>query len=175
MMSYTQILSLSYTPVLSLSLPHSTTSPTPPNLSSPPPSFFHAGLRNEIKTGRPFQMEMRFNSQHTSAILLLAFSDLLIREEWVHSTKAGFFFFWCSRLCVCIRVEICVSCVHVQTLICREVDVYGGWADTGWRRLIASPKLQIIFHKRATTYRSLLRKMTYKDKGSYESSPPFML
>ena len=41
----------------------------------------------------------------------------------------------------------------------------------GWRRLIGSPKLQIIFHKRATKYRSLLRKMTYKDKGSYESSP----
>ena len=32
-------------------------------------------------------------------------------------------------------------------------------------------KLQIIFHKRATKYRSLLRKMTYKDKGSNESSP----
>jgi len=43
---------------------------------------------------------------------------------------------------------------------------------TGWRRLIGSPKLRIIFHKRATKYRSLLRKMTYKDKGSYESSPP---
>jgi len=41
---------------------------------------------------------------------------------------------------------------------------------TGWRRLIGSPKLQIIFHKRATKYRSLLRKMTYKDKGSYEPS-----
>jgi len=44
--------------------------------------------------------------------------------------------------------------------------------NTGWRRLIGSPKLQIIFHKRATKYRALLRKMTYKDKGSYESSPP---
>jgi len=43
---------------------------------------------------------------------------------------------------------------------------------TGWRRLIGSPKLQIIFHKRATKYRLLLRKMTYKDKGSYESTPP---
>ena len=41
-----------------------------------------------------------------------------------------------------------------------------------WRRLIGSPKLQIIFHKRATKYRSLLRKMTNKDKGSYESLPP---
>jgi len=35
-------------------------------------------------------------------------------------------------------------------------------------RLIGSPKLQIIFHKRATEYRALLRKMTYWDKGSYE-------
>ena len=43
---------------------------------------------------------------------------------------------------------------------------------TGWRRLIGSPKLQIIFHKRATKYRALLRKITDKDKGSYESSPP---
>jgi len=43
---------------------------------------------------------------------------------------------------------------------------------TGWRRLIGSPKLQIIFNKRAIKYRSLLQKMTFKDKGSYESSPP---
>ena len=43
---------------------------------------------------------------------------------------------------------------------------------TGWRRLIGSPKLQIVFHKRAIKYRSLLRKMTYKAKGSYESSHP---
>jgi len=43
---------------------------------------------------------------------------------------------------------------------------------TGWRRLIGSPKLQIIFQKRATKYRSLLRKMTYEDKGFYELSPP---
>ena len=44
--------------------------------------------------------------------------------------------------------------------------------DTGWRRLRGSPTLQIIFHKRAIKYRSLLQEMTYKDKGSYESSPP---
>ena len=46
---------------------------------------------------------------------------------------------------------------------------------TGWRRLIESVKLHIIFHKRVTNYRALLRKMTYKDKGSYESSPPVWL
>jgi len=43
---------------------------------------------------------------------------------------------------------------------------------TGWRRPTGSFKLQIILHKRATTYRLLLRNMTHKDKGSYESLPP---
>jgi len=46
---------------------------------------------------------------------------------------------------------------------------------TGWRRLIGSSELQIIFHKRATEHRSLWQKMTYKDKGSCESSPPCIL
>jgi len=44
--------------------------------------------------------------------------------------------------------------------------------NTGWRRLIGSPKLQIIFHKTATKYRSLLQKMTCKDQASYGSLPP---
>ena len=49
------------------------------------------------------------------------------------------------------------------------------YIHTGWRRLIGSPKLQINFHKRASKYRALLLKMTYKDKGSYESSPPCII
>ena len=43
---------------------------------------------------------------------------------------------------------------------------------TTWRRLIGCLKLQVIFCKRATNYRALVRKMTYKDKPSYASSPP---
>jgi len=43
---------------------------------------------------------------------------------------------------------------------------------TGWRRLIGCLKLQVIFRKRATSYRALLLKMTCKDKASYGSSPP---
>jgi len=35
---------------------------------------------------------------------------------------------------------------------------------TGWRRLIGCPHLQTIFHKRATKYSSLLRKMTYEQR-----------
>ena len=43
---------------------------------------------------------------------------------------------------------------------------------TGWQRLTGCLKLQVIFRKRATNYRALLRKMTYEDKPSYASWPP---
>jgi len=43
---------------------------------------------------------------------------------------------------------------------------------TGWRRHIGCLKLQVVFCKRATNYRALLQKMTYKDKASYDSTPP---
>jgi len=39
-----------------------------------------------------------------------------------------------------------------------KIHVY----DTGWRRCIGCLKLQVSFHKRATNYRALLRKMTYE-------------
>jgi len=42
---------------------------------------------------------------------------------------------------------------------------------TGWPRPIGCLKLQVIFHKRATNYRALLREMTYKEKASCGSSP----
>jgi len=69
---------------------------------------------------------------------------------------------WLQQVRVCVCVCVCVWLQ--QAFVC-----------TGWWRLIGSPKLQIIFHERATKYRSLLRKITYKDKGSYESSPPCSL
>ena len=42
----------------------------------------------------------------------------------------------------------------------------------GWRRLMGCLKLQVVFRKRATNYMALLRKMTYEDKASYDSTPP---
>jgi len=57
-------------------------------------------------------------------------------------------------------------------LICDVSE--SGIQGAGWRRLMGSPKLQITLHKRATKYRSLLQKMTCKDKGSYASLPPCM-
>ena len=79
----------------------------------------------------------------------------------------------CIHMCVHTYIYICIYIyvymfVHIHIHTC--IHIY-----TGWRRLIGSPKLQIIFHKRATKYRSLLRKMTFEDKGTYESSPPCMM
>jgi len=48
----------------------------------------------------------------------------------------------------------------------------GKLATTGWQRLIGCLKLQVIFRKRATNYRALLRKMTCEAKASYDSTPP---
>ena len=42
---------------------------------------------------------------------------------------------------------------------------------TGWRKLTGRLKSREISRKRATNYRALVRKMTYKDKASYDSTP----
>jgi len=61
-----------------------------------------------------------------------------------------------------------------KTLILRPHSCCSGtrFASTGWQRLIECLKLQVIFRKRVTNYRALLRKMTCKDKASYGSSTP---
>ena len=64
------------------------------------------------------------------------------------------------------------SCQFDNAYMSGMIKKYMSNMVTGWRRLIGSPKLQIIFHNRATKYKSLLRKMTYEDEGSYESLPP---
>ena len=58
--------------------------------------------------------------------------------------------------------------------VCIYIYVHSRERDTGWRRPIGCLKLQVIFRKRATNYSALLRKMTYEDKASYESTPPCM-
>jgi len=77
----------------------------------------------------------------------------------------------CVAVCCSVLQFIAVRCtlLHLVTVCCSVL--YLSQCVTGWQRLIRCPELQIIFHKRATKYRALLRKMTYKDKRSYESSP----
>ena len=52
---------------------------------------------------------------------------------------------------------------HDRILLC----IY----HTGWRRPIGCLKLLVIYRKRATNHRVLLRRMTCKDKASYGSWP----
>ena len=79
-----------------------------------------------------------------------------------------------SFLALFLSLNLSLVCARMRTLSHNSWNPFFVrlFMHTGWRRLIGFPELQIIFHKRATRYRSLLRKMTYKDKGSYESSPP---
>ena len=52
-------------------------------------------------------------------------------------------------------------------------DVHSAhFRDTGWRRSIGCLKLQVSLRKRATNYRALLQKITYKGKASYACLPP---
>jgi len=67
---------------------------------------------------------------------------------------------WYAGLTHCLSVRMCSDFESP----CR--------VRTVWRRLIRCLKLQVIFCKRATNYWALLRKMTCKDKASYDSTPP---
>jgi len=68
--------------------------------------------------------------------------------------------------CLFIRLGTCLFIRLGSSLFIRAQ------CGTGWRRPIGCLKLQVIFRKRATNYRELLREMTYKDKTSYRSAPP---
>ena len=88
-----------------------------------------------------------------------------------------------SRVCVTCLNQVCVwddSFSSVtwhntggrKTRLCVWHDFLTCACGTRWRRLTGCLKLQVNFWKRATNYRALLRKMTYKDKASYGSLPP---
>jgi len=64
-----------------------------------------------------------------------------------------------QRKRVCVRES---ECVRERRLL----------QSKGWRRPIGCLKVQVIFRKRATNCRALLRKMAYGDKASYRSTPP---
>jgi len=86
----------------------------------------------------------------------------LVRKTSVHTNQVDclyayvhvYLVYICERL-----LRIYTHCIHVHSV-------------TGWRRPIGCLKLQLIFRNRATIYKALLQKKTYKDKASYDSTPP---
>jgi len=51
---------------------------------------------------------------------------------------------------------------------------YMRYACTGWRRCVGCLKGLVSFRKRATNFKALVLKMTYKDKAPYDATPPCM-
>ena len=63
---------------------------------------------------------------------------------------------------------ICV----LQTLHLKDTSHYLALGGTGWPRPVGCLKLQVIFRKRGTNYRALLRKTIYIENASYGPLPP---
>ena len=63
--------------------------------------------------------------------------------------------------------------IHHASLCSNTIGMMGFLViATGWPSLIGCLKLQVIFSENATNHRALLWKMTYKDKASFDSTPP---
>jgi len=85
---------------------------------------------------------------------LHAWHDSFISVTW--------FFHTCVMTCSYVSCDPPVTHSYVWHNSCTGVT----WLlHTGWRTSIGCLKLQVIFCKRATNYRALLRKVTYKDKA----------
>jgi len=87
----------------------------------------------------------------------------------------------CNMTHLCLRHDsfVCAAWLiytydmtHLHVRDTTDLYVLHGAIHTRWRRLVGCLQLQVIFCKRATNYRAFLRRMTYKDKTSYDSMPP---
>ena len=89
---------------------------------------------------------------------------------------------WVGWVCVVgvqEKMETQITLLHAEILrvnaeLAQKVGLglfhdFTGLVATGWRRLVGCLTWQVIFHKRATNYRALLRKMTYEDKAYHYS------
>jgi len=70
---------------------------------------------------------------------------------------------------VVLKYEEILHIYNTHTLCVRSRDLTD---DTGWRGVIGCLNLHVIFRKRATNYRAVLRETTYEDQAHYDSTPP---
>ena len=64
-------------------------------------------------------------------------------------------------------ISTCVTCMRVLT----HISMNETWCT--YRVAKTHRMFRFIFRNRATNYRDLLRKMTYEDKASYDSTPSY--
>ena len=90
------------------------------------------------------------------------FYRALLQKRRIILKRLREYLFQVSALCRVLQcVVVCCSVLQCVAVCC-----------TGWRRPIGCLISEITFRKLATNYRALLRKMTYTDKASYDSTPP---
>jgi len=83
----------------------------------------------------------------------------------------------CVCVCVCVFVRVCEGLKNFWSTFPDLPDgVSNSCEITGvGRRCMGCVKSQVSFRTRATDYRAFLRKITYRDKVSYASSPRCMI
>jgi len=122
-------------------------------------------------------------SIYTCAVVCLSDSEAAWEESLSHiyvCIHTHIYIYTCANIYIYTFLDTCsglfvrlwslhegkVSRTYMYVYMQIHICMYAGWQ---WP--IGCLKLQVIFRKRATN-QALLRKMTYKDKGSYGSSPP---
>jgi len=78
------------------------------------------------------------------------------------------------RTCHKIYLSIAYTC-STYTHGVKHTHIDSNTHTNSWYRVVKTHRmlrLHVIFRKRATNYMALLRKMIYKDKASYDSTPP---
>jgi len=81
-------------------------------------------------------------------------------------------FLWCAAVCCSVLQYIAGTQAPARSHDTRLFCCCDAACYTWWRRPTGCFTLQVVFHKRATNYRALLWKMTYKDMAVYGSAPP---
>jgi len=71
-----------------------------------------------------------------------------------------------------IQVFASVACMSIDVRAC--MLFCNDYINTGWWRPIGCLKLQVIFRKRVTNCRALLRKITYEQEAPSVTTPPCM-
>ena len=99
-----------------------------------------------------------------------------VSYEWVVSRMNESYLIWMSRVTHKVTNEswrTLMSHVTYEWVMSHMNESCHVWLrHTVWRRCIGCLKLQVSFRNSANNYRALLRKMTYRDKASYDATPP---